>query len=146
MDPQAHGKVLKVFSETTVLVSLGTGTDPAVRDGFGLVGFELGEEVTDPESGESLGRIEWVKARLVVTRAQARMSVAETPSRTETKTVRNPTASSVAIAAAIAGVSSYETKEVTHTVQESFKVDATLVEPPKVDLRVKPGDAVRVVD
>ena len=146
MAESAYGRVVKVFDDHTVLVNLGTDTDPSVGPGTRLVIFELGEEVRDPETNESLGRIEWVKARVEVTEAQPKMSIAETPGTTEWHTEHVPTVPTPArIAAALQGIyGPSKPRQVKHTDRKAFKVDQALLEPPKVDLSVKPGDAVRV--
>jgi hypothetical protein len=71
-----YGKVLKLFDETSVLVNLGK-TD-GLKRGDKLVIVEEGEEITDLESGESLGHLELVKAELTAVDVQERMSVLKT--------------------------------------------------------------------
>lgn len=69
-----YGKVLKVFDESTLLVNL--GRKEGVRRGNTIVVIEKGGDVKDPDTGESLGELELIKAELVVLDVQERMSVA----------------------------------------------------------------------
>jgi hypothetical protein len=68
-----YGKVLKIFDGTSLLISL--GAKDGLKRGDGFVVIEKGDEVTDPESGESLGNLEYVKAELVAVDVQERVSV-----------------------------------------------------------------------
>lgn len=74
-----YGKVIKIFSETSLLVNL--GKKDGLKKGDRLVVIEKGEEMKDPESGESLGELELVKAELVAADVQEQMSMLRTESR-----------------------------------------------------------------
>lgn len=76
--------IVKILSDTTVV--LGTGRLQGVREGMKFVIFELGDEVLDPVTKESLGRLELVKGHVSVTSVQEKISVAQTESQTVTKT------------------------------------------------------------
>jgi hypothetical protein len=71
-----YGKVLKIFDETSLLIGLGSAD--GVRRGDGFVVVEKGEEITDPETGESLGNFEYAKAELMAVDVQERVSVLKT--------------------------------------------------------------------
>ena len=49
------------------------GLDSGLKTGQRVVVFELGEEIIDPATGESLGRLEHVKGTLVAQHVQAKM-------------------------------------------------------------------------
>jgi len=68
-----YGKVLKIFDETSLLVNL--GEKDGLKRGDRLVIVEKGGEVKNPETGESLGELELVKAELVAVDVQEKMSV-----------------------------------------------------------------------
>ena len=72
-----YGKVLKIFDETSLLVNI--GYKDGLKRGSRLVVVETGEEIKDPESGESLGRLEYTKAELVAIDVQERVSILKTP-------------------------------------------------------------------
>jgi hypothetical protein len=68
-----YGKVMKIFDETSLLIGL--GAKDGVKRGDGFVVVEKGDEVKDPDTGESLGIFEHVKAELVTVDVQERVSV-----------------------------------------------------------------------
>jgi hypothetical protein len=68
-----YGKILRIFDEFTLLINLG-GAD-GIKRGDRFVVIEEVDEVMDPDSGESLGKLEIVKAELVVADVQERISL-----------------------------------------------------------------------
>lgn len=68
-----YGKVVRIFNETTLLVNV--GRKDGLTRGERVVVLEKGEEVKDPDSGESLGELELIKAELRATDVQERMSI-----------------------------------------------------------------------
>ena len=74
---QITGKIAKIVDETTFLLNV--GAQHGVRNGMRFVVFDEGDEVLDPDTGESLGVWEIVKGELVVTNTQERLSMAQTP-------------------------------------------------------------------
>ncbi|MCK5120023.1 MAG: hypothetical protein KAQ78_10580, partial [Candidatus Latescibacteria bacterium] len=74
---QIKGKIAKIVDETTFLLNV--GAQDGVRNGMRFVVFDEGDEVSDPVTGESLGVWEIVKGELIVTNAQERLSMAQTP-------------------------------------------------------------------
>jgi hypothetical protein len=79
MDEPVTGRIVKDLDVDRWV--LNAGLEAGVEAGDRFVVFELGEEVTDPETGQSLGALELVKGYLRVAHVQARMSVAELESR-----------------------------------------------------------------
>ena len=69
-------KVAQILTSKKVI--LAAGAEQAVAPEMTFVIYELGEEVKDPETGESLGRLELHKARVKVTQVQPRFSIATT--------------------------------------------------------------------
>lgn len=49
------------------------GLDAGLKTGQRVVVFELGEEIFDPATGESLGRLEHVKGTLIAQHVQAKL-------------------------------------------------------------------------
>lgn len=72
-------KVAKVVSTTELI--LAAGAEDGVGDGMEFIVYSLSEPVTDPETGEELGRLEIVKARLIAAHVQDHMTTARTKSR-----------------------------------------------------------------
>ena len=70
-----RGKVARILSETQLVLNV--GANHGVEHGMTFIIFEEGEDVTDPDSGESLGLLEWVKAEVVVSHVQESLSIAE---------------------------------------------------------------------
>ena len=73
-------KVAKIVSPTELI--LAAGAQEGVEEGTEFIVYSLSDSVTDPESGEDLGRIEIVKARLIAAHVQEHMTIARTKSRT----------------------------------------------------------------
>lgn len=71
------GKVAMVMDRGRL--ALNVGASSGVEQGDIFVVFEEGAEVVDPDSGESLGRIERVKATVSVVHVQEKLSLAEPP-------------------------------------------------------------------
>ncbi len=68
-----YGKVLKIFDEVSLLVDL--GSEEGVKRGDRFVVIEKGGDVIDPDSGKSLGVMEFVKAELEAVDVLDQMSV-----------------------------------------------------------------------
>jgi hypothetical protein len=73
-----YGKVIRIFSETSLLVNL--GKNDGVERGKRLAVIERAGDVKDPDTGESLGELELVKTELVAVYVQDRMSTLKTES------------------------------------------------------------------
>jgi hypothetical protein len=83
MSESIVGRVVRVMGDGRVVVNVGLVQGIAPGDAF--VVFDEGEEITDPDSGEPLGRLENVKLRVEAVHVQERLSQlaaasAETPS------------------------------------------------------------------
>ena len=69
-----EGKVIKILDEYNIVINL--GWKDGLADGMNVVVFAPGsEEVKDPNTGESLGYLELVKAHLKVAHVQERCSI-----------------------------------------------------------------------
>lgn len=68
-----YGTVLKIFDETSLLIDL--GRNDGIERGDRFVVVEKGGEITDSESGNALGELEYVKIELVAVDVQERMSI-----------------------------------------------------------------------
>lgn len=71
-----YGKVIRIFDESTLLINIGSKEGLKVGDRVFVV--EKGEEIKDPDTGESLGVLEMVKAELVAADVQERISILNT--------------------------------------------------------------------
>jgi hypothetical protein len=75
-------RVARILSDTMVV--LAAGEDVGVKAGMKFVIIERGPEIVDPRTHASLGSLEIVKGRVVVSHVMGKMCVA----RTETRTVQ----------------------------------------------------------
>jgi hypothetical protein len=71
------GKVAAIIDDTTLVLNV--GDRDGVREGQWFAIVSAHGEVCDPDTGESLGRWESVKGRVVVTHVQERMATARSP-------------------------------------------------------------------
>ena len=67
-------KIVKIIDEYRVVVNLGSGS---VHEDQILEVYQPGQEVTDPETGESLGTLDFVKAKLRVVDVFPKLCVCE---------------------------------------------------------------------
>jgi hypothetical protein len=77
MNEPITGKVAAVVDDTTLVISV--GSVDGVHEGMLFAIVAEHQEIHDPDSGESLGKWETVKGRVVVTHVQERMSTARSP-------------------------------------------------------------------
>ena len=66
-------KVVKTFDEWDTVVING-GTEKNIEKGFRFLIFEVGEEIFDPDTNESLGRLEIIKGTGKVTHVQDKIA------------------------------------------------------------------------
>ena len=77
MSTPIEGKVAAVIDDTTLVLNV--GREQGVHEGMAFAIFALHGEIEDPDSGESLGRWEVVKARVLATHVQARLCTVRSP-------------------------------------------------------------------
>lgn len=66
-------KIIKIISDMKVVVNL--GSEDGIRNGTILEIYSPGEEVTDPDTGESLGTLDTIKAYIEVINVFPKMSI-----------------------------------------------------------------------
>ena len=71
------GKVAAIIDDTTLVLNV--GLEQGVREGMTFVVFDEHAEIVDPDTGETLGNWEMVKARLVATHVQEGMCTVKAP-------------------------------------------------------------------
>jgi hypothetical protein len=76
-------KVAAVQDEFRIVIN--AGAEDNVREDMTFVIFDEGDEIIDPETGNSLGRVETVKGRVEVIHVQSKMSIARSSEFTEQK-------------------------------------------------------------
>ena len=85
MSKDYDGKVASVFSPTQVVINL--GSEDGVKDDDPFMIFVYGDEIHDPDTGKSLGRLEVVKGRGKATHVQDKMTTIETSERVRSRKV-----------------------------------------------------------
>lgn len=131
---QIKGKIAKIVDETTFLLNV--GAQDGVRNGMRFVVFDEGDEVSDPDTGESLGVWEIVKGELIVTNAQERLSMAQTP--IKQKAEKTETLSALMVEASKSGAGAEQ--------RASLEVNRSEMSGRPATKAVSVGDPVRSVD
>lgn len=99
-----EGKVAKIIDDTDIVVNV--GEEDGVERDMEFIVYEIGDVIEDPDTGEALGNVEHVKARVEPKHIQEEITVmtsAETTTKksglygmkfSKSKTVQRPIASS----------------------------------------------------
>ena len=104
MDELVTGRIVRGLDDDRWVLNAGLGAGVQSDDRF--VVFELGEDIVDPESGESLGALELVKGHLRVVHVQARMAIAALESTEQAAPPRQPQVLSAILARTATGAPS----------------------------------------
>lgn len=78
-----EGKVIRVLSSTEVVIN--RGSEHGIHSGSRFLIFVLGDEIRDPDTGESLGQLEVVRGKAKVKHCQAKITTLES---SETKSIK----------------------------------------------------------
>lgn len=70
------GQVADILNDREVVINL--GSQNGIESGHKFVVFSLGDEIPDPNTGESLGRLELIKGRGEVVHVQQKMCTIKT--------------------------------------------------------------------
>ena len=100
-------KVAKVLEQASIVISKGSKDGVSVGQSFVI--YQPGEEIFDPDTGESLGLLELVKGRAEVAHVQESMSILKLEQKTKERT---KTLSEV-----MATISGMDEEEVVQTVE-----------------------------
>jgi len=130
-----YTKVARIISDTQVV--LAAGSENGVEEGKEFIIFQFSDPIPDPETGESLGQLEFVKGRVVVTHVQDKVSVATTKTRQVTRRIP-PVSESASVSRLLGGY------DVSETVADRLKVEGAVAL--ETDPTVRVGDAVRSVE
>jgi hypothetical protein len=69
-----EGKIAKIIDSATVVINRGSET--GVENGMKFIIYQKGEEIFDPDTGESLGFFEHIKAKIKVIQVNEKFSTA----------------------------------------------------------------------
>ncbi len=134
MDKIIRTKVVKILTDTTVV--LGVGTVHGVKQGTEFVIYHEGDEILDPETAESLGRLEFPKGHVVADTPQEKFCVAKTKWR------KGSSLSSALFAPSLMNISRMLSEE--RPVRERLNVEAEDGEP-EIDPVIHVGDPARSI-
>ena len=70
-----RGKVAKILNEFQLVLNI--GASEGVASGMQFIIYQEGEEILDPESGNSLGNLELVKGKIEIYHIQESLSLAQ---------------------------------------------------------------------
>jgi hypothetical protein len=125
-----NGKIARILSESEVVLNV--GSTQGVRDGMEFVIYSTGDPIIDPDSGRTLGLLETVKGRILVSHVMEGACRART--KTHTETLPSPFES--------IGMSDlFRSRAVRR--HATLQVKKEQVQPFAEDLTVRVGDAVR---
>lgn len=127
------GKVVDIKNIYTAIIN--KGSNDGVGEGMRFLIYETGEELKDPETGESLGNMEYIKARVKANYVSEKYTIAETY---DTYVVKNPLF--------MAGVTAapFEERKERKTLPLSDETRNELLDS-KRSLVVKKGDLVKQI-
>jgi hypothetical protein len=133
-----NGKVAAIKGDYVIVIN--KGYDDGVEEDMRFIVFEEGEEITDPDTNEPLGKLEYIKAKVIVKYPSKKFSWAETY---ETQAV--PGMSSVV--AAVAAMSSIGTRyeRVKLPLGTNYELTQHIPDISTVSPFVKIGDLVRQI-
>lgn len=121
-------KIAKIIDEFKVVVN--AGSNDFIKDGDFLEVYQPGQEVIDPDTGESLGALDFIKAKLRVVNVFPKMCVCENRDTERTSIISNIAQSFIYQEKLPLNV---QTTDISGGYEE-------------VDKKIKVGDLVRKVD
>ena len=68
------GKVIRILDEYSLIINV--GAKHGVKKGMKFIVYEEGDEIIDPETNKSLGKLEFVKGTIEVVNVQENFSLA----------------------------------------------------------------------
>jgi len=87
------GKVARILNEFQLVLNV--GGKQGVKQGMAFIVYEEGDEIKDPDSGESLGKMEIVKGEMVASHVQDALCVVQSK---EAQQAEKPTVLSAKLA------------------------------------------------
>ncbi len=129
-----RGKVALILDEQRLVINIGMERGVSVGDRFVI--FEDGQEIDDPNSQQSLGRLELVKAQVEAVHVQEKMSLVM-PTKKETST------QTTVLSATLAKTASTGTTDI-HRDRLNVQVDQ-IAGLPQINSAIAVGDSVRSI-
>ncbi len=88
MADQIEGKVAQILDEFTLIINV--GQTKGVKPGMEFVVYAPGDDVTDPDTGASLGAWEVVKGRVVASHVQEKLTICHAASAKQEEDTSDP--------------------------------------------------------
>ena len=70
------GKIARILDESRFVINI--GSEAGVKSGQEFIIYQEGDEIFDPETNESLGKMELSKGAIVIEHVQEKLSIAAT--------------------------------------------------------------------
>ena len=70
------GKIAQIIDETKIVINIGSAA--GVKTGQEFVIYQEGDEIFDPETKESLGKLELIKGSIIIDHVQEKLSIGAT--------------------------------------------------------------------
>jgi len=134
-------KVARVVSPTELV--LAAGAKDGVEEGMEFIVYTLSDSVWDPDTGEDLGQIEIVKAKLVAAHVQEHMTIARTKSKS-VKRIIDPLAPITELIAMVSIPHPFQRLEVSEMVFDQMPIERAEAITAR-DVIVRIGDLARTV-
>jgi hypothetical protein len=128
------GKIAHIIDETHVILNIGSNHGVKLNQIFLI--YQEGDEVFDPDTNESLGKVEISKGRINVEHVQDKMAIATTGKREPETTSRSKILSELMVDASIPKDSE----------RDKLKVDPYHLKPLPQVTAVRIGDLVRSIE
>jgi hypothetical protein len=128
------GKIAHIIDETHVILNIGSNQGVKLNQIFLI--YQEGDEVFDPDTNESLGKVEITKGRIIVEHVQEKMAIAATEKKEPDVTSHNKILSELMVDASIPKDSE----------REKLKVDPYHLKPLPQVTSVRIGDLVRSIE
>jgi hypothetical protein len=130
------GKVIKILDSYRVVINLGKDK---VQKGQKFIIYDEGEEITDPDTKTSLGKIEILKAKVEIEHVQDKFSIAVSEGRTVTKRVSMPSWQYLWASSMLPSTSEIMSEE----VRDPLPLGSGDL--PQIDRTIRVGDRVRAI-
>lgn len=133
------GKVVKILDSYRVVINFGKDI---AKKGQKFIIYDEGEEIMDPDTKVSLGKLEILKATVEIEHVQEKFSIAVSEGRTVTKKVWVPSWQNY-FASSMFGSTSGSSEVISEEVRDPLPIGSA--ELPQMDRTVRVGDLVRAV-
>lgn len=83
MNNKKTGKIIRILSDEELLINIGKNQGAYVGEKYKI--YEKGEEIQDPDTGENLGTLDYIKATVEIVNVYENFSIVESLTRYKEK-------------------------------------------------------------